>query len=83
MGLLISPPLFAAVVVNTCMRDVIRPILPLPIASPILIVAEEMTNTTFPGGNWEEIANWFEVVLVFTVVYLVATAMLFDYIVEA
>lgn len=74
--------LFAAISVNTQMRDVMLPILLLPIVSPILIAAVEMTTTTFRGGEWEEMSNWLRLLAAFTVVFLVASVMLFDYIVE-
>ena len=74
--------LFAAVSVNTRMRDVMLPILLLPIASPILIAGVEMTTTTFQGGDWEEMSNWLRLISAFTVVFLVASVLLFDYIVE-
>jgi heme exporter protein B len=64
------------------MRDVMLPIVLLPIASPILIAGVEMTTTTFQGGDWEEMSNWLRLISAFTVVFLVASVLLFDYIVE-
>lgn len=74
--------LFAAVAVNTRMRDVMLPVLLLPIASPVLIALVETTRTIFEGGDWQDMANWIRLLSVFTVVFLVASVMLFDYIVE-
>jgi heme exporter protein B len=74
--------LFAAVSVNTRMREVMLPILLLPLTSPILIGAVETTTTVFRGGDWEEIASWFKLLAAFTVVFTVASVILFEYIVE-
>ncbi len=74
--------LFAAVAVNTRMRDVMLPVLLLPVVSPVLIALVETTRTTFEGGDWQDMANWIRLLSVFTVVFLVASVMLFEYIVE-
>jgi len=74
--------LFAAVAVNTRMRDVMLPVLLLPVASPVLIALVETTRTTFEGGDWQDMANWIRLLSVFTVVFLVASVMLFEYIME-
>lgn len=74
--------LFAAVAVNTRMRDVMLPVLLLPVVSPVLIALVETTRTTFEGGDWQDMTNWIRLLSVFTVVFLVASVMLFEYIVE-
>ena len=74
--------LFAAVAINTRMRDVMLPVLLLPVASPILIALVETTRTTFEGGDWQDMTNWIRLLSVFTVVFLVASVMLFEYILE-
>jgi len=74
--------LFAAVAVNTRMRDVMLPVLLLPLASPLFIGLAETTRTTFEGGDWQDMANWLRLLSVFTVVFLVASVLLFEYIVE-
>ncbi len=74
--------LFAAVAVNTRMRDVMLPVLLLPVASPVLIALVETTRTIFEGGDWQDMTNWIRLLSVFTVVFLVASVMLFEYIVE-
>jgi len=74
--------LFAAVAVNTRMRDVMLPVLLLPVVSPVLIALVETTRTTFGGGDWQDMANWIRLLSAFTVVFLVASVMLFEYIVE-
>ncbi|MYA76070.1 MAG: heme ABC transporter permease CcmB, partial [Gemmatimonadetes bacterium] len=73
---------FAAVAVNTRMRDVMLPVLLLPVASPVLIALVETTRTTFEGGDWQDMTNWIRLLSVFTVVFLIASVMLFEYIVE-
>lgn len=74
--------LFAAVAVNTRMRDVLLPVLLLPLSSPILIASVEMTGIVFNGGSWNELSAWLKLQAAFTVVFLVASLLLFEYIVE-
>ena len=74
--------LFAAVAVNTRMRDVMLPVLLLPVVSPVLIALVETTRATVGGGDWQDMANWIRLLSAFTVVFLVASVMLFEYIVE-
>lgn len=74
--------LFAAVSANSRMREVMLPILLLPITSPILIAGVETTSIVFQEGTWEEMASWLKLLGAFTVVFLVASVLLFEYIVE-
>ena len=74
--------LFAAVSANSAMREVLLPVLLLPLSSPILIAAVEMTGIVFNGGDWNELSSWLKLQGTFTVVFLVASLLLFEYIVE-
>lgn len=74
--------LFAAIAVNTRMQEVLLPILLFPLSSPILIAAVESTGTVFRGGDWDELSAWLKLLGAFTVVFLVASILLFEYIVE-
>jgi heme exporter protein B len=74
--------LFAAISVNTRMREVMLPILLLPLVSPILIAAVETTTIVFRGGEWDEMSAWMKLLGAYTVVFLVSSVLLFDFIVE-
>lgn len=74
--------LFAAMTVNTRMREVFLPVLLFPLSSPILIGAVELTGMTFRGDNWDEMSAWLKLLAGFTVVFLAASLVLFEYIME-
>lgn len=74
--------LFAAVSANSRMREVMLPILLLPITAPILIAGVETTTIIFRGGTWEDLSSWLKLLSTFTVVFLVASVLLFEYIME-
>ena len=58
------------------------PILLFPLASPILIAAVETTGIVFRDGDWDELSSWINLLVTFMVVFLVASFLLFDYILE-
>lgn len=76
--------LFAAMSVNLRMREVMLPILLFPLSSPILIGAVESTTMVFNGSDWSdgELSNWVTLLSMFTIVFLVISLLLFEYIVE-
>ncbi|MBM3262750.1 MAG: heme exporter protein CcmB [candidate division Zixibacteria bacterium] len=74
--------LFAAVSANSGMREVMLPILLLPVVSPVLIAGVETTTIVFRDGTWEEMSRWLRLLGAFTVVFVVASVVLFDHIVE-
>ena len=74
--------LFAAMAVHSRMREVMLPILLFPLASPILIAAVETTGIVFRDGGWDELSSWIKLLATFMVVFLAASLLLFDYILE-
>ena len=74
--------LFAAMAVHSRMREVMLPILLFPLASPILIAAVETTGIVFRDGGWDELSSWINLLVTFMVVFLAASLLLFDYILE-
>ena len=74
--------LFAAMAVHSRMREVMLPIPLFPLASPILIAAVETTGIVFRDGGWDELSSWINLLATFMVVFLAASLLLFDYILE-
>ncbi|MBT5876472.1 MAG: cytochrome C biogenesis protein, partial [Candidatus Latescibacteria bacterium] len=74
--------LFAAMAVNSRMREVMLPILLFPLASPILIAAVETTGIVFRSGEWDELSSWISLLATFMIVFFVASLLLFEYILE-
>jgi heme exporter protein B len=63
-------------------REVLLPVLLLPIALSILIPAVRATRGLLDGLLWEDVAVWFNLLAGTNVVYLTLGYMLFDYVVE-
>lgn len=63
-------------------REVMLPILLLPIALSILIPAVRATRGLLEGAAFGELTTWFNMLLVINVIYITLAYMLFDYVVE-
>lgn len=74
--------LLASMAVQTRTRDVLLPILLFPVAVPVLISSVEASRAILQALEWSEIAPWFNVLLVYDVIFIALAFMLFDSIVE-
>ncbi len=74
--------LFSAIAVNTRSREMMLPMLLLPIASPIIIAAVESTRIVLDGGTWNEVGRWWELILAFDVIFLIASSFVFGSVLE-
>ena len=72
--------LFSAVAANTRMRGLLLPILFLPLIVPALIASVE--TTSFALGNAEGPSFWFTLLVVYNVVFLTASVLVFEYVLE-
>ncbi len=74
--------LIASMSVYTRGREVLLPVLLLPIALSILVPAVRATRGLLEGAPLDELAIWFNLLVGTTVVYLTLGYMLFDFVVE-
>ncbi|NIM19145.1 MAG: ABC transporter permease [Candidatus Latescibacteria bacterium] len=72
--------IFSAIAANTRMREVMLPILLLPITIPVLIAAVE--TTAYAMGVRDEASFWFRLLIAYDVVFTVASFLAFEYVVE-
>ena len=82
VGLATTGTMFAALSVNTRAREIMLPVLFLPIAVPILIAAVEGTAQITQGGSWSEAAAWFQVLGAFDIVFVIAALLTFQFLLE-
>lgn len=75
-----SGTLFSAIASNTRMREFLLPLLFLPLSVPALIGAVE--TTSFALGNTESASFWFTLLIVYDVVFLTASLLVFEYVLE-
>lgn len=82
VGLATTGTMFAALSVNTRAREIMLPVLFLPIAVPILIAAVEGTAQITQGGSWSEAAEWFQVLGAFDIIFVIAALLTFQFLLE-
>ena len=73
---------FGAMAVNTRAREVMLPILLLPVLVPLIIGSVKATGLLIDGEPWSEIWPWVNLLIAFDVVYLVASFVLYEYVLE-
>lgn len=74
--------LIASMSVYTRGREVLLPILLLPIALSILIPAVRATRGLVEGMALTDVATWFNMLIAMNVIYITLAYMLFEYVVE-
>ena len=74
--------ILSAMTAQTRAREVLLPILLLPVAAPVLIAAVKATAGILDGLPTTEIARWLQLLLAFDVIFPAAAFMTFDYVVK-
>jgi heme exporter protein B len=72
--------LFSVVAANTRMRELMLPLLFIPVSVPALIAAVE--TTSFALGGIDNASFWFKLLLVYDVVFVTASLLVFEYALE-
>ena len=75
--------LFSALALNTRARDIMLPVLLLPVVVPIIISAVKATELVLTGNSWGAMSTWLQIMIVFDIVYLIASTFVFEFVVEA
>ncbi len=74
--------LFAAISANTKMRDVMLPVLLFPVISPIIIASVQATGAILDGAEFGEITRWIGLLIAFIAIFLAASVIVFDFVIE-
>jgi len=74
--------LLAAIAVNTRAREVLMPILLLPLVAPLLIAAVRATGGLLEGLGWAGIAVWRHWLVVYNLLIVAVSMLTFGYVVE-
>jgi heme exporter protein B len=74
--------LLSAMTAQTRAREVLLPILLLPVAAPVLIFAVKATAGALDGLPLSDIARWLEMLVAFDVIFPAVAFMAFDYVVK-
>ncbi|MDQ7842385.1 MAG: heme exporter protein CcmB [Armatimonadota bacterium] len=82
VGLVAVGTVFSAVSVHTGMREVLLPILLLPLASPVLINGARVTAGILSGRPWADLLPGVRLLIAFDVIFVVVGYLIFEYVVE-
>ncbi len=82
VGLSVLGTLFSLIVLNLRMREVMLPLLFLPVSVPLLIASVYATGDLIDGKTLADIRDYVILITVFDVVFLVLAVLIFDYVVE-
>jgi heme exporter protein B len=73
---------FGAIAANTRMREVMLPVLQFPVAVPIFIAGVEASTGALKGDPLGDYAGWIKLAAGFSVVFVVLSYLLFEYVLE-
>ena len=83
LGLSAVGTLFSAMTVQVRAREVMLPILLLPMAVPVMIGAVEATRGALNGDPWALYGQWVELLIVFDLIFTVVCFWAFEWILES
>ncbi len=82
LGYVAVGTIFGAVAANTRMREVMLPVLQFPVAVPIFIAGIEATTGALKGDSPSLYLSWINLAAGFSVIFLVLSYLLFEYVLE-
>ncbi len=82
LGFVAVGTLFAAMAVNTRTREVMLPILLLPMMVPVVIAAVKATEVVMAGEPLSAAGDWLSLLVAFDVIFLAVCWLVFEYVVE-
>ncbi|MBI4333427.1 MAG: heme exporter protein CcmB [Chloroflexi bacterium] len=74
--------LFSALSANTRAREIMLPILFLPVVIPLIIATVNGSQLALGTGSWEEIFSILRMILAFDLIFLVAASLIFPFVLE-
>jgi len=74
--------LFSAMAINTRARDIMLPILFLPVVIPVIVAAVKATAPVLASQPWGDMLTWLQIIIAFDIIYLVVATLVFEFIVE-
>ena len=74
--------LFAAMTTRVRAREVMLPLLFLPVVTPLIMAAVESTSHVVNDSSWPEIYQWIQLAIAFDIAFIVISAFIFQQILE-
>lgn len=82
VGLAAVGTLLSAMAVQTRARDVLLPVLLLPVSVPLLISAAKATAGILDGGGLAGVGTWVRLMAAFDLIFVAVSYVLFDFVLE-
>jgi len=82
VGLSSVGTLFSAMAVHTRAREVLLPIMLFPVVVPVILSAVRLTAAVFDAIAFSEVSHWLTLLISFDLIFIAASFMLFDFVVE-
>jgi heme exporter protein B len=82
IGFVAVGTLFSALAVNTKAREMVLPILFLPIVVPIIISAVKASELALSGETWSALFPWLGIIGAFDAIFLVVSFLIFTFVIE-
>ncbi len=82
LGIATVGTVFSAMAVNTRSREVMLPLLFLPVIIPVIVGAVEATGVVIRGENGSDLVRWIPLLAAFDAVFLVVCPVAFNMVVE-
>ncbi len=74
--------LFAALSTNTRAREMVLPILFLPVVLPLVISAVKASERVLAGKSWGELSPWLPMIIAFDVIFTSISFIVFTFVIE-
>ena len=74
--------LFSAMAIHTRAREVLLPILLFPVVIPVMLASVKLTAAILDRVAFDEVQNWFSLLVAFDVIFMALSVILFDFVVE-
>jgi heme exporter protein B len=82
LGFVIVGTLFAALAVNTRTREMVLPVLFLPVIVPVIIAAVQSSTRALSGARWAELVPWLPLIAAYDIIFLVVAVLTFAFVIE-
>ena len=74
--------IFSAIAVHTRAREVLLPLLFLPVVLPVVVGAVASSSAIFQDQGWAQFGRWFQLMVAFDTLFLVISSLAFEYVLE-
>jgi heme exporter protein B len=82
LGFVSCGTLFSALAVKTKARELVLPILFLPIVVPVILGAVKATGLVLEGQSWNAIRDWLLVMGAFDIIFFIVSFWIFSFVIE-